>query len=232
MFGSLLIGFEYTERENASGVETQECRVGSKKLPGTLVDLFIAKKFFQEKSKIENFKILTDVRNFNINFIDTLGEVDGQIFSFYPTGKETYVSNLDSLIEEIISYLKDLKFLCIYYSGHCVENKMVLPSEETIKIKDIEELILRINPDLEMCFILDCCDFKDNLKSFCICNLENPISTNKGSLFTKEFFGKKVFETKVPEWLLGNRLRLCKFLDFYILFNLDFHSTKDYLCLT
>jgi len=218
MFGSLLIGFEYG---------------GKKKLPGTLVDLFVARKFLKEKSKIEDFLILTDVENFNINFIDSLGQVDAEIFSFYPTGKERFVNILDSFLEIISNYVKKIKYLCIYYSGHCVNNKMDIGTEY-LDFSVLEDFILRINPSVEICFILDCCDFSNNLKSFCVSsNLENPVSTNTGSLFTKEFFKSltdKTTEKNLPEWIFGQRLRLCKFYDFYILFNLDKYnfSTKEY----
>lgn len=218
MFGSLLIGFEYS---------------GKKKLPGTLVDLFVARKFLKEKSKIEDFLILTDIEDFNINFIDSLGKVNSEIFSFYPTGKEKNVHTLDSFLEEVSEYSKKVKYLCIYYSGHCLNNKMDLGSEY-LDFSVLEDFIFRVNTNIELCFILDCCDFKNNLKSFCVSsNLEKPISTNTGSLFTKEFFGCLDISSKkdLPEWILGQRLRLCKIHGFYLIFNLEKinYSTKEYL---
>lgn len=210
-FGTILIGFNYD-------------KIMGKVLPGTTVDLYRSYIFFKDVTNINNFKVLTDVENdpdtglLMNSILD--GIVDSKVINFITNmktmGMHSYIDNLDSLLnslKEFITFNK-LKFLTVYYTGHGINNQIILPSNEKIDIFMLEKLIYDIVPGVEIFFVIDCCSMKlsdqlinckinkyeSNFREYTYDNRrciylvssdsteEKSISTNIGSLFTRVIF--------------------------------------------
>lgn len=202
MFGMILIGFEYKE---------------DNKLPGTLIDLFRAKEYGKEIG-IQNFLILSDITENKKDFREALSDgVNTEVLNFFDPSSFNRVFSLDELLD-ISDFVKKNDYLIVYYSGHCRDSMMILPSEEKLDFRNLESTIMRINERIELVFILDCCEFKNELISFCICPDYNPVSTNKGSLFSREIFKNKI--TGV-DWLEGKRKRVLQRNNFLFIFDLN-----------
>ncbi len=129
----------------------------------------------------------------------------------------TYVRTGDSLIEHVCEYLKQGivdKKLMIYYTGHGIKQSMVMPDKLLLSFAKFRDSVLSvINSDIEIFWILDCCNpnglylpFKLGKRGFDLSKLEfkcvpNPIllitsseeteksiATKNESLFTKYLF--------------------------------------------
>lgn len=203
----ILIGFEYQ---------------GENKLPGTLIDLYRAKKYGESIGALissspdldQETIIFSDCEN-KKDFREALIELDSGILNFHQ--KIIRIFDLDELLEKITIFVKNHDYILVYYSGHCRDSMMILPSEEKLDFKNLEMMMMRINEKLELAFILDCCDFKSELISFCISPKIDPVSTQKGSVFSKEVLGKE----KGLDWLDGIRKRVLRRNGFLFVFDLN-----------
>lgn len=145
----LLIGFEYKFNS----------------LPGALVDLYHAKKWCDSFECISH--VITDIEK-NMKEENLKEILDNQIAD---DGFKTFYDNIESLgivkdesslLSTIENFLKkgipDNK-LVIYYTGHGVKDCLVMPNRNLLPIIEFRDTILNnINHDVEIFFILDCCN--------------------------------------------------------------------------
>lgn len=205
-FGGVIIGFDY------------DCSKGKcvpEKLPGTCVDIFRARNFFRNTSKVNDLVILTDIKTSPsvTKLIDPIidGIVDDKIVDFFPTLLESKDYNYVFCIDDLITSLKNtlLSFaaqhggLVVYYTGHAEDSKIVLPSGELYDIVFLEDIIRGYLPEIELLIILDCCSTVlqcgINPKSIylvsSVTNSDRSMSTSKGSLFSRVLFSMLLLKT-------------------------------------
>lgn len=194
---AILIGFEYN----------------TDKLLGTAIDLYNAFKWCNKFCKTY---ILTD-----IVCKDTK---QNRIFRGYNKIKnKILVTNEESLllyIDKILQRLEDTK-LVIYYTGHGICDSILMPNKSLLSFIKFRDYILnRLDPYVEIFWILDCCNpnglnlpykLKNNIFRLSsnqnLDFISNPVllitssSSNEKSLATEKgsIFSKKLFQ------LLNNR---------------------------
>ena len=112
-FGSLIIGFEYENSER-------------KKLPGTILDMYRAYKFFKNVTKVDSVNIVTDIDkdpNMNLLMAPIMegGIIDDKIVYFITEMKKFHmhssVRDSKELTDQIIEFLKlnPVKFLTVLH---------------------------------------------------------------------------------------------------------------------
>jgi hypothetical protein len=185
-------------------------------LPGAIIDLYNAYNWC-ERFGCKSY-IITDIDNSNyIGNFNRDNNID--ICSFYNNIKSKVVINSsDDMISNITNILShgiiDNK-LIIYYSGHGVNDSMVMPDNKLLRFVSFRDSILN-NTDtkVEIFWILDCCNphglklpYKlDNDNKFTLSSTdveffehrillitssesnEKSIATKNGSLFSKYLF--------------------------------------------
>lgn len=187
-FSAILIAFDYKNTE----IE----------LPGTVIDLYRSYLFFKNKSKINNIFILTDITDSPVTSKLLPGIQDGiansDILDFIPNLKKTNNYFLTNTLNEFLKNLKqilksDIKFLTVYYTGHCKNSKLVFHNKEDYEIQNLEKLFSTL--DTEILFILDCCSIKlsSTLERYIYIlsgseHNHKTVSTSVGSSFTRTLF--------------------------------------------
>ena len=188
-----------------------------KQLPGAIIDLYHAYKW--SKSYGYETYIFTDIKKTNIELLQSAvlnDDIDDDILTFYKKLENKYiVTNSDDLMFKIKSVLdmEDDK-LIIYYSGHGIEDNIIMPNKSLLSFISFRDNILESLSDyVEIFWILDCCNpnglnlpFKFNNNSFelssskieCVTQPillitsaekdEKSIATKYGSLFSKSLF--------------------------------------------
>lgn len=191
----ILIGFKYN---------------GENELPGAIIDLWIANKFFIKNG----YKpiIFTDIINSNQydNFLDTATIINDNL--------EIILTNLNNPIGNK---------LILYYTGHGRNNNILLPNGVEFSINKIKKILDRLECNKYL-YIFDGChigninfpyyyDKPSNKVKFINGNIEltptsskilfitssgihSPaLSTRKGSLFSHPFFAKLTFSNKLND---------------------------------
>lgn len=200
---AILIGFEY----------------GINKLPGVTIDLYHCYKWC--KTFNCDINILSDAsppKNTIIHRALRDKLVDFDVSNFYGKIENRYKVNtkldLTRSIKDILSNNIIDNKLIIYYTGHGVENEIILPDESLLSLDELKRnMISVINSTVEIFWILDCCNpsgmklpykLEDNKFTLSTPNVEfikNPmllitssetheksVSTVYGSLFSKYLF--------------------------------------------
>ena len=153
----MLIIFEYNNTNNY--------------LPGAIIDLYHSYNYF----KNYDINIITDITNIDNELLEEAIDakiVKDDILKFYNSINPyiyTNYNNLLSKIKDTLITIKDEK-LIIYYSGHGLNDCLVLPSTYEIGLPilsdkklfpmiEFRNLILSsISPYVEIFWILDCCN--------------------------------------------------------------------------
>lgn len=185
----------------------------SKILPGSIVDLYLAYKWCS--SFCDRIHILTDITNNN----NILRAIDKYIcepvaVEFYENVPNKHIVNtgvslMDTMRKVITEHNLDDR-LIIYYSGHGVNNFMVIPDQQLLPFIDFRKCITdSVSLQAEIFCILDCCNpqgmglpykLKDNTFRLCEENFtcctnsmlvmtssgvhEESYATTSGSIFT------------------------------------------------
>ena len=203
----IIISFEYTEN----------------RLLGSIFDLYKVYSHFKKLNY--NIHIYTDIIYnyiyFDYKYLDNIKNKNNRIRDFIdlicrqttePYNKYNFLKKIKNDI------IKDDKYF-IYYSGHGIDGKLLLPSFEKIDFNDfIYEIIKSIKDYSQIFILLDCCKIGDVHMTFkfdnkilkyhydiyyphCIYIMttsssnEDSLSTQNGSLFTKYFFKEhKIYE--------------------------------------
>lgn len=145
---AILIGFEY---------------FGDKKLPGILIDLYLAYKFLINNNNLK-ITIISDIkRDSNTKLVRSAileKLVDSNILSFVKDSKELgiykefkssgYYNNLDSFLSQI-----EHDKLFIYYTGHSKNGNIMLPNGS---LYSLDTFRLQISKAQSVLCILDCCE--------------------------------------------------------------------------
>jgi len=144
---SIIIGFEYSLNP----------------LPGAYIDIYNAFKW--GNSFNSDTYIISDVdyninknnitQAINNNYID----IDIHMLSTYPKIILDNGIDLSANIKTILSYgIIDNK-LIIYYSGHGINNSMIMPNSSLLSFNTFKNIIFQnISHDVEVFIILDCCN--------------------------------------------------------------------------
>lgn len=168
------------------------------KLPSTINDLSLMSDWCQSFSC--NTHIITDI--------------------YFPQEQYTKIHSISDLslaIHTILSNKEKFQFddrVIIYYSGHGINNNILLPNNEELPFCDFRDIILYyFNPNVEIFWVIDCCNpqglqlpYKFSLSSdtfmlnctkkffsnrmFVLTSADSTqksISTSSGSTFTKSF---------------------------------------------
>ena len=207
---AIIIGFEYKKNT----------------LPGTIIDIYHAYTWC--KSFSCNTHIFTDIDHIkdieSINIAINKGIVTKDILTFlkhFQFKSENMIKNKNVINtkEDFISKICSAqgKFdnkLIIYYSGHGLDESIILPSGEHFLFKDFRDMIIqKLDKFVEIFWILDCCNpnglylpykltnnmFKlSSTKIQCVTNPiilitssemnEKSIATGMGSIFTRNLF--------------------------------------------
>jgi hypothetical protein len=144
---AILIGFEYIINS----------------LPGSYIDIFHSYNWCDSFNC--DIYIITDV-DYNINKSNIIQGINNNIIDknihFLDTHPKIIINNsldLCSNIKTILNYgIPDNK-LIIYYSGHGINNNMLMPNNTYLSFDNFKSLILSdISSSVEIFFILDCCN--------------------------------------------------------------------------
>ena len=146
---SILIAFQYT----------------TKPLPGALIDLYHAMKWclsFQCKPHI--LTDITSVQNLsNLKQAIDTKIADDDLLNFFNV--ELFgnpIRNSIQLLEKIVTILNEPisdKKLILYYSGHGIREYMIMPDNGRLPFIEFRDHIIRmVPPDVEIFWILDCCN--------------------------------------------------------------------------
>lgn len=207
---AILIGFEYNEN----------------KLTGSIIDLYLGYRW----CKRYNYKvcIITDIKvkseeywKNNRELLDkAINEeiVDKDIIKFTENIEKIYIINKEKefklYIREIIKNIIYDNKLIIYYSGHGVNDNILLPDKSQIAFISFRDIIIKnIRGDVEIFWILDCCNatglnlpYKLSNNSFMLSNNkiepvtqpillitssdsnEKSVATRIGSIFSRQLF--------------------------------------------
>lgn len=225
MIHIVLIGFEY--KTNI--------------LTGTLFDLFYAYKWCETFMSHCNIKVFTDIypifdsdgsfiyRNKNI--------LNEDIIKFYESVNKSIVYNRNTFLSDINNYLQEYNInkLIVYYSGHGIDNNLLLPNETLLPFSEFKNNILsNVNKFTEIFTILDCCNpnklnlpFKLNNNKFVLSHgekefisqpmilivssdsTEKSIATNTGSLFSYCLFSYLIsFNKKYEPEFTNDRISI------------------------
>lgn len=217
----LLFGFMYDYDKN-------------NKIPGILIDLYLTYKFLNDLN-YDKIIIITDIDNkIKINDIK-LAILKGLIYDDVLTflddisnKKLLYkFNNINDMNNFIVKNIIDCKFLYLYYTGHSINNTLILDINNSINTIDLLKIILsKVDRKCQILFIFDCCygsnfnlPFNINTNGICkLNNLENPYfikydivciissknyeksySTIIGSPFTKAFIDN-IKKDNIKNW--------------------------------
>ncbi len=198
----ILIGFEYS---------------GEKKLPGILIDLYLAYNFIKSFNNNAIITIISDIKKDSKTKLlrSAILEhiVDSKILSFIKDMKELdiyttfnssgYYHNLDSTLSKLNN-----NNLFVYYTGHSKDGNIILPNES---LYSLEIFKLQISKSKSILCILDCCEstglklpfrLRDDIfrlentdfiknKIICISSSlteQDSIIMTTGSIFTRHIF--------------------------------------------
>lgn len=144
---SIIIGFEYIIN----------------KLPGSYIDIYNAYNWCNSFN-CDNYIITdTDYDKNKPNIVSGIknNNLDINIHSI-DTYPKIIINNSDDLcsnIKTILNYGVSDNKLIIYYSGHGVNNNMLMPNNTYLSFNDFKNVILsNTNSSVEIFLILDCCN--------------------------------------------------------------------------
>lgn len=157
----VIIGFNYTN----SKINT---------LPGIPIDINNVYKTFK-KSQPDKTIVVTDIKsNMPIHyFYQSIkdGHVTSSVSTFidYVQKTKEYLlcSNVKTFFEFMNNFMDDVKYITLYFTGHCVNGKIMFPSGEEYSITEIiKNINNRINKDGYIFALFDCCEYTTNFP-FC-----------------------------------------------------------------
>lgn len=210
---ALIIGFSYEINEYRSKVCIHNPH---RKLLGAIVDVYLAYNYFY--SKQYDISILCDFRTPPTSIAETVlsGRVDVEILNFLED-QSHIIHNVNS-IEDLNRELnhrcsKRYETTVIYFSGHGIDNHLLLPNYERLNWNEFYSFIRDCQIARQLYMILDCChpsklnlrytfesgNFKENIM-FRPSNSGNvslmsvsgnnstTLTSDSGSVFTRCFF--------------------------------------------
>jgi len=215
---AILIGFEYS---------------GEKKLPGIIIDLYLAYKFLKNNEFDDvDISIITDIRSdLKTDMLRTaiLEEtVHSDILSFIEDSKDKniytqysslgYYNNFESVIKT------ESEYTLVYYTGHSENGNIILPDYSLYSLDNFRDLYKNTKQCL---VILDCCEsnglnlpylLTDNvyrleselfIKSNMICissslSHQDSIASITGSFFTRYIFNLLKHKNKSLQEILDD----------------------------
>lgn len=145
---ALIIGFQYATY--------------TKPLISALIDIYHAYTWCQTFHC--DIHLLTDIISIDNDHLKSAveeGMASPGLMTFYSTVKKTLIhtaSDLTTELQRVLSTIHDEK-LIIYYSGHGLNESMLLPDNTTMSFIDIRHTVFRaIAPTVKVLWILDCCN--------------------------------------------------------------------------
>lgn len=146
---ALIIGFQYDD-------DVSE-KMGKKYLPGTLLDLYRIYKTISN-SDFDQIVILSDIVITNADMYDAITHHDNIGADIHSLKSKIIPYVNKEQIKALIIEVLHSKFGLLYYSGHSIGSKLLLPGEEYISDTDMYLWMLDItSDDIETIFIFDCC---------------------------------------------------------------------------
>lgn len=129
-------------------------------LPGIVLDLYQAYKYFRQRGYVVN--VITDVKKdvWNPLFVKAVAEciVDADVATFIQDIKSSNNYWQFQNGTRLVEWIRDHPCQVMFYSGHGIQDRFMLPTGEGIDIDAIRDLVCYSNPLGEkICFILDCC---------------------------------------------------------------------------
>jgi hypothetical protein len=144
---AFIIGFQYDDNESE--------KMGRSYLPGALVDIYrIYKTVCNNFDKVV---VVSDVEVSNQDMYNLMSKdlVDGDIYTFK---QEIIKYQTKNQVMDILSKTLNANFGLVYYTGHSLGTKLLLPGPDFISETDIYQVMSRItSPDIETLMIFDCC---------------------------------------------------------------------------
>nr|QBK92898.1 MAG: caspase [Pithovirus LCPAC403] len=185
-------------------------------IPGVYFDLFRVYSYCKE-GNFDRVNVITDIKEdyTDISQIVIDNGFSSKIFDFIETIKRKGEYTMCTTSKMLIKILDRPTYenLIVYYSGHCIGSRVILPNDDRVSLSKIKEKCINIDAHQKILFILDCCNAtldlpyklkgktfrnntmcdenKTNVEILCICSSstdEESASSIEGSLFTQACF--------------------------------------------